>query len=153
MKNKKKVALLFLMLLITINTTKPMKPSSAISNYNDRERMAKLALDYFSNNIQKSLVKKAFWWLLPVLIQITLREAVMLMIDKKSPIEETELNVINNMIAVNQSIKNQIEYIKKSSGHKKYLKSMEQKYIDTCNKIIDIHNKYLDKYANRDQSD
>ena len=99
--------------------------------------------------------KKSSWWkktlfkgLMLAAINIVLSDIVreILSLAKSKDVQEREK--VESLLAINNALKKNMEYVRTKFRRNKVIKEMEQKFINSCSKIMDMHIEYLQKYGN-----
>jgi len=94
---------------------------------------------------KKTLIKGLILAAVNIVLSDILRE--ILSLAKSNDVQEREK--IESLITINNAIKNNMEYVRNKFKRNKVIKKMEQKFINSCSKIMDMHIRYLQKYGNK----
>ena len=100
-----------------------------------------------NNDIGTHWFKKALWFLAPIVFHVVIKKILVSVVKKYYGNEFYDRAKIKSLIKINQSLKQQLEYIKKNCRDKALVKSMEEKYLQSCIKLMQLQKQYLDTYG------
>ena len=93
-----------------------------------------------------SWLKKALWFLVPIVFHIVIKKILVAAVKKYYGNEFYDRARIRSLIKINQSLKQQLDYIKRNCKDKAIIKNMEEKYLHACIKLMELQKQYLDMY-------
>ena len=96
---------------------------------------------------KKDWRKKLLWLLAPVLIQVTLAKIITPIIDKFYNQQDRDLKMLQDLILINKELKLQLDYIKKHCHDSRLIRKIENDYLETCIKVMELQKKYHAKYT------
>jgi len=164
--NKKITLLLFLTIAISFCTPKAnlyaMKKETNVEKTNIPKKISSSAQTspIFSSpstpGSESNNNKKLSWWKQTLIkgvilagINIVLGDILREILSFAKSNEVKEREKIESLLSINKALKNNMEYIRTKFRRSKTIKEMEQKFINACSKIMDLHMKYLQKYGNK----
>jgi len=95
---------------------------------------------------ETSWLGKALYFVGPIIAHLILKEVLTFVVKKYYGNELYERAKIKSLIKINQVLKKQLDYIKYNCRDKKLIKSMEEKYLHSCIKLLELQKQYLDTY-------
>jgi len=90
--------------------------------------------------------KKVTWIVASLAAQLILKEILVPIIKKIYGNDLIERAKIRSLIKINQALKQQLDYIKRNCRNKAVIRQMEEKYLASCIKVMELQKEYLDTY-------